>query len=115
MPIQVVDLVVGTGDEAVEEKILTVNYTSFIQGSGGQPNQLIAGQTLPGELIDVPVDGHMLISGWNQGVKSMRVGGKRRITIPPDLAYEDVGLGDIVPEDATLIFEVELFAVKDPP
>jgi peptidylprolyl isomerase len=115
VPVQVVDLVVGTGAELATDKIITVHYMGFIQGTGGQPDQPIIAPLASGEKVDIPVDGEMLITGWNEGVRGMRVGGKRRITIPPELAFEDTDFGDIVPKGSTLIFEVELFDVKDIP
>lgn len=107
--VTIVDLVVGTGEEAVANKLITVRYTSEVQGT---PNRPIAAPLAPGETIEVPLPGDMLIAGWNDGVLGMKVGGKRRITIPPELAYRNLGVGDIVPVDATLIFEVELVSLR---
>lgn len=100
------DLVVGTGAEAVSGKRVSVHYTGTLTdgkkfdssvGRAPFPFQLGAGQ---------------VIQGWDQGVAGMKVGGKRRLTIPPELAYGKRGFPGAIPPDATLVFEVELLEVK---
>jgi len=110
MPVTIEDLTVGSGSEAVDGKLITVRYTALIA-----PDIPITAPLEPGETIEVPVNGKMMIDGWNEGVLGMKVGGKRRITVPPELAYRNVGLGDIVPILATLIFEIDLVSVRDIP
>lgn len=100
------DLVVGTGAEAKTGDAVTVHYTGWLtDGSefdssvGGQPFQFVLGN---GEVIP----------GWDQGVAGMKVGGKRKLTIPPDLAYGAAGAGGgIIPPNATLVFDVELVSI----
>ncbi|HET7543094.1 MAG TPA: FKBP-type peptidyl-prolyl cis-trans isomerase [Polyangiaceae bacterium] len=110
MAVTIEDLTVGTGAEVADDKLITVSYTVKIA-----PDTLVIGQLQPNETVEVPVGGQMLIQGWNDGMVGMKVGGKRRISVPPELAYTNVGLGDIVPIEATLIFEVNLISIRDIP
>jgi len=106
------DLVVGTGAEAKEGDTVSVHYTGWLQTksksdpfdsslNSGQPFQFVLGQ-------------HGIIAGWNQGVVGMKVGGRRQLTIPPDLGYGAEGAGGVIPPNAVLIFEVELVDIKAP-
>ena len=100
------DLVVGTGATAKPGKELLVHYVGRL-ADGTQFDSSRA--------RDEPLDfllgaGHM-IQGWEQGLPGMRVGGRRRLVIPPWLAYGDQGLAGVIPPDATLVFEVELLEV----
>lgn len=104
--LQIQDEVVGTGTEAVAGKKVTVNYTgTLIDGTKfdssfdhGQPFGFNLGA---GEVI----------AGWDQGVAGMKVGGKRKLTIPPSLGYGSQTVGPI-PANSTLVFEVELLSVE---
>lgn len=105
--LKVEDLVVGTGAEAVSGKRVTVNYSgTLIDGTKfdssydrGTPFSFNLGA---GEVI----------KGWDLGVAGMKVGGKRKLTIPPQFGYGASGAGSIIPPNATLIFEVELLKVE---
>ena len=101
------DLKVGDGPEATSGKIVEVHYTGWLES---------------GTKFDSSVDRHRpftfrlgagdVIKGWDQGVAGMKVGGKRKLIIPPDLGYGKGGAGEVIPPGATLIFEVELLGVR---
>jgi peptidylprolyl isomerase len=110
MPVTIEEVTVGTGAAVADDKLITVKYTVKIA-----PDTPVIGALQTGETIEVPVGGEMLIDGWNQGMVGMKVGGKRRITVPPELAFADDGLADIVPGASTLIFEVDLISIRDVP
>lgn len=101
------DLVVGDGAEAKSGNLVTVHYTGWLTDGTkfdssldrGQPFEFVLGQA-------------QVISGWDAGVAGMKVGGKRKLTIPPDMGYGAQGAGSAIPPNATLVFEVELLAVQ---
>jgi len=105
--LEVEDLIIGEGEEATAGAKLTVNYKGTLTDGtefdssydSGTPFNFILGA---GEVI----------SGWDQGLVGMRVGGKRKLTIPSDMAYGASGAGGVIPPNATLIFEVELINVE---
>jgi FKBP-type peptidyl-prolyl cis-trans isomerase len=100
------DLEVGTGEEAAAGRRVAVLYTGWLTDGtrfdGNMPN----GPTLP-----FTIGAGEVIPGWDEGVAGMRVGGRRQLVIPPELAYGPFGSGPI-PPDATLVFEVELIGVQ---
>lgn len=99
--ITVVDLIVGTGEEAIRGSIAEVEYMGMLLDSTVFDEGAFAFR----------VDGGAVIEGFNRGVKGMKEGGKRRITIPPQLGYGDRPMGSI-PPNSTLIFEVSLQEVR---
>jgi len=99
------DLTVGTGDAAQAGDTVSVNYTGWLTDGTQFDSSYDRGQPFNFQLGVGSV-----IPGWDQGVVGMKVGGKRRLTIPPDLAYGASGRGSI-PPNATLIFEVELVEI----
>ena len=66
-----------------------------------------------GEPFQFQLGGRQVIAGWDEGVQGMRIGGKRKLTIPPDKGYGERGAGGVIPPNATLIFEVELLKIQD--
>jgi FKBP-type peptidyl-prolyl cis-trans isomerase len=100
------DLVLGQGALAEPGKELVVHYVGWMADGTQFDNSRTRNDPL-----DFPLgEGHM-IQGWEQGLAGMKVGGKRRLVVPPELAYGDKGLGGIIPPHTTLVFEVELLAV----
>lgn len=102
------DSVVGTGAEAVPGKTVTVNYTGML------PNgQVFDSTSAHGQPFSFTLGAGQVIKGWDQGIAGMKVGGKRRLIIPADLAYGAQGAGNgAIPPNATLIFDVELLQVQ---
>ena len=100
------DLVIGHGEEAEAGKDVVVHYVGRLE-DGTQFDSSRA----RGEPLDFPLGEGQMIKGWEQGLEGMKVGGTRRLTIPPELAYGEEGRGDSIPPHATLVFEVELLEV----
>jgi FKBP-type peptidyl-prolyl cis-trans isomerase FkpA len=111
-PFSSTDLKVGTGTEATAGKRLTVNYTGWLYSSTATGNKGSQFDTSVGKTpFTFTLGAGQVIKGWDQGLAGMRVGGQRRLVIPPDLAYGSQAVGSI-PANATLVFEVELLGVQ---
>jgi FKBP-type peptidyl-prolyl cis-trans isomerase len=104
--LQIEDLKVGDGDEAIDGKKLTVNYKGML--TNGTQFDSSYDRSKP---FQFTLGNSQVIQGWEQGFKGMKVGGKRKLTIPPDLGYGSSAQGSI-PPNSTLIFEVELLNVE---
>jgi FKBP-type peptidyl-prolyl cis-trans isomerase FkpA len=108
VPFSATDLSVGTGTEATLGRSVTVQYTGWLFYPNAAQNR--------GPQIDTNtftfVLGTTVIQGWTQGIQGMRVGGSRRLIIPPDLAYGATGRSPAVPPNSTLLFEVTLTNVQ---
>lgn len=104
---QITELNVGTGDEAKAGDSVRVHYTGWLTNGTkfdssvdrGQPFAFVLGQG-------------RVIKGWDSGVAGMKVGGKRKLTIPPEEGYGSRGAGGVIPPNATLVFDVELLGVN---
>tara|TARA_Y100001001_G_C7761489_1_gene221870 strand:- start:50 stop:433 length:384 start_codon:yes stop_codon:yes gene_type:complete len=102
------DLVVGEGAEAQDYNKVVVNYTGSLEDGSVFDSSLNPGRGPFTFTLGVG----SVIKGWDLGVKGMKVGGKRKLTIPPELGYGDQGAGGLIPPGATLIFEVDLLEVE---
>ena len=103
------DVVVGSGPEAKGPgQFVTVHYTGWL--TDGTEFDSSRRRDEP---FGFPLGVGYVIPGWDQGVVGMRVGGKRKLTIPPELGYGERGAGGVIPPNATLVFEVELVELSD--
>jgi len=101
-----IDLKVGEGEEAKSGQKVTVHYTGWLTNGTKFDSSLDRKQPFSFQL-----GAGQVIQGWDQGVAGMKVGGKRKLTIPPELGYGARGAGGVIPPNATLVFEVELLGV----
>ncbi|HEX5647365.1 MAG TPA: FKBP-type peptidyl-prolyl cis-trans isomerase [Nitrospira sp.] len=101
------DQVVGTGDTAVAGKTVSVHYTGWLENGKKFDSSVDRGQP-----FSFPLGAGRVIKGWDEGVQGMKVGGKRKLTIPSELGYGSRGAGGVIPPNATLIFDVELLGVR---
>lgn len=101
------DLVVGTGAEAVRGRSVDVHYVGTLENGTKFDSSRDRGEPFTFKL-----GAGMVIQGWDRGVVGMRVGGKRKLVIPHELGYGDRGYPGVIPPRATLVFEVELLAVR---
>ena len=106
--VQFIDEVVGTGAIPEKGKQVTVHYTGWLTDGTMFDSSVDRGQP-----IVLRHDVGQVIKGWDIGISTMRVGGKRRIIIPSDLGYGDRGAGGAIPPDSTLVFDLELLDVTD--
>ena len=105
--VDITDIVVGTGAEAVPGKSVSVNYT------GTLTNGVVFDSSFQrNEPITLTLGAGQVIPGWEQGLQGMKVGGTRVLTIPSDLAYGPQGAGSTIPPNATLVFQIELVNVE---
>ena len=113
--LQKTDVTEGTGTEAVKGKIAVVHYTGWLYdpGAADKKGRKFDSSVDRGQPFTFPVGGGRVIRGWDEGVVGMRVGGRRTLVIPPDMAYGGRGAGGVIPPDATLVFDIELLDVRD--
>ena len=101
------DLKVGEGAEARSGDRVEVHYTGWLENGTKFDSSVDRGKPFP-----FPLGAGRVIKGWDQGVAGMKVGGKRKLIIPPALGYGERGAGGVIPPNATLIFEVELLKIN---
>jgi peptidylprolyl isomerase len=102
------DITVGEGEEAVSGRTVEVHYVGVSWATGKQ----FDASWDRGDTFEFGLGEGEVISGWDRGVAGMKVGGRRRITIPPDLAYGKRGAGGVIGPDETLVFVVDLIRVR---
>jgi FKBP-type peptidyl-prolyl cis-trans isomerase FkpA len=104
---QIEELTVGTGATAKKGQLAVVHYTGWL--TDGTKFDSSKDRNDP---FSFALGGGMVIKGWDEGVVGMKIGGKRKLTIPPHMGYGTRGAGGVIPPNATLVFEVELLDVK---
>ena len=113
MPLTKTELTPGTGAEIKSGQNALVHYTGWLYDAAAPENKgKQFDSSVGGEPFDFPLGGGRVIPGWDQGVVGMKVGGKRRLVIPPELAYGNSGAGGVIPPGATLVFDVELVEIQ---
>src|SRR5215208_1925835 len=108
------DDVTGSGNEAVAGRRVTVHYTGWLynEGAADHKGKKFDSSRDGGDPFTFRLGAGEVIGGWDEGVAGMKVGGRRTLTIPPDLGYGAQGSPGAIPPDATLVFDVELLDVK---
>jgi peptidylprolyl isomerase len=109
--LQIIDTKLGTGASPKPGQICVMHYTGWLYQNGTKGPKFDSSVDR-GRPFEFPLGRQRVIAGWDEGVASMKVGGKRTLIIPPDLGYGARGAGGVIPPNATLIFEVELLDVK---
>ncbi|MGI9290143.1 MAG: FKBP-type peptidyl-prolyl cis-trans isomerase [Gammaproteobacteria bacterium] len=112
--LQKIDTVEGDGAEAQAGQGVVVHYTGWLYEPDAEDNkgEKFDSSVDRGDPFAFPLGGGRVIRGWDEGVAGMKVGGKRTLIIPPDMAYGDRGAGAVIPPGATLVFDVELLDIQ---
>lgn len=105
------DDVVGTGPQPQAGQRVSVHYTGWLDDKGRKGKKFDSSVDR-GQPLEFAVGTGQVIKGWDEGLSTMKVGGKRTLLIPPDLGYGARGAGGVIPPNATLIFDVELLGVR---
>ena len=109
--LQIIDTTVGTGASPKTGQTCVMHYTGWLS-DGGKKGKKFDSSVDRGSPFEFPIGMKRVIGGWDEGVATMKVGGKRTLIIPPELGYGARGAGGVIPPNATLIFDVELLAIK---
>ena len=112
MDLQKTELAPGTGAEIKTGQTALVHYTDWLYDATAPDNKgKQFDSSVGGEPFEFPLGAGRVIAGWDQGVVGMKVGGKRRLVIPPVMGYGERGAGGVIPPNATLVFDVELVEI----
>jgi len=109
--LQIIDTKVGTGASPKPGQTCVMHYTGWLY-ENGQKGKKFDSSVDRNEPFEFPIGQKRVIAGWDEGVATMKVGGKRTLIIPPALGYGARGAGGVIPPNATLMFDVELLSVK---
>ena len=109
--LQYTDTKPGTGASPKQGQTAVVHYTGYLHDNGAKGKKFDSSVDR-GQPFEFPVGAGRVIKGWDEGVASMKIGGKRTLIVPPELGYGARGAGGVIPPNATLIFDVELLGVK---
>ena len=105
------ELTVGSGNTATAGQKVSVHYTGWLTQNGNKGTKFDSSHDR-GEPFIFPLGKGHVIKGWDEGVAGMKIGGKRKLTIPPQLGYGARGAAGVIPPNATLVFEVELLDAR---
>ncbi len=109
--LKIIDLKIGTGPSPKPGQTCVMNYTGWLYENGNKGKKFDSSLDR-NQPFSFPIGQRQVIAGWDEGVATMKVGGKRTLIIPPGLGYGARGAGGVIPPNATLIFDVELLSVK---
>ena len=109
--LQIIDSKVGTGPSPKTGQTCVMHYTGWLYENGAKGKKFDSSVDR-GQPFEFPIGTRHVIPGWDEGVATMKVGGKRTLIIPPQLGYGERGAGGVIPPNATLIFDVELLGIK---
>jgi peptidylprolyl isomerase len=109
--LKIIDTKVGTGPTPKPGQTCVMHYTGWLYENGKKGAKFDSSLDR-NQPFSFPIGQHQVIAGWDEGVATMKVGGKRTLIIPPELGYGARGAGGVIPPNATLIFDVELLGVK---
>jgi len=109
--LEYIDLVLGTGAVAGPESVVVVHITGWLDDNGQKGAKIISSRDLD-HPVSFKVGTEKVMKAWSKGVRGMRVGGKRRLMVPSNLGYGAKSVGDLVPPNAELIFDIELLDVR---
>jgi FKBP-type peptidyl-prolyl cis-trans isomerase FkpA len=114
--LQKIDILKGTGEGISQGQVAVVHYTGWLYDPTApeQKGMKFDSSRDRGTPFPFPIGAGQVIRGWDEGVQGMQPGGQRRLVIPPALAYGELGAQNVIPPNATLVFDVELLAIEEP-